>query len=217
MNFYIGAGLQNRRAASWYAQRLKGQGWKQTYDWTKISSETAVTPERLAEIARRERQGVLDADAAIFLLPGGRGTHVELGMALALGKKVFLCAAGEAEFSPENTVAFYHLPGVVRLAGTDGENLEKILECAGLLTPPAEDKYPCPCCGERTFPVPKEEAVAYICPVCLWENDVFTPGEDEPSDENHGMTLGEGRANYRKYGAVAPELAKRVKEQDGNE
>ena len=25
--------------------------------------------------------------------------------------------------------------------------------------------YPCPCCGCRTFPVPKEEAIAYICPV----------------------------------------------------
>ena len=41
--------------------------------------------------------------------------------------------------------------------------------------------YPCPCCGCRTFPAPREEAMAYICPVCLWENDVFDPGEDAPS------------------------------------
>lgn len=36
--------------------------------------------------------------------------------------------------------------------------------------------YPCPCCGYLTFPAPKEEAIACICPVCFWENDVFDPG-----------------------------------------
>ena len=66
--------------------------------------------------------------------------------------------------------------------------------------------YPCPCCGCRTFPVPKEDAVAYICPVCFWENDVFNPEEDAPSDENRRMTLLEGRENYRRYGAVRPDL-----------
>lgn len=66
--------------------------------------------------------------------------------------------------------------------------------------------YPCPCCGYLTFPVPREGAVAYICPVCFWENDVFDPGEDDPSDENGGMTLREGRENFRNYGAVRPDL-----------
>lgn len=66
--------------------------------------------------------------------------------------------------------------------------------------------YPCPYCGYFTFPVPREEAMAYICPVCLWENDVFDPGEDDPSDENRGMTLRQGRENYRKWGAVREDL-----------
>lgn len=34
-------------------------------------------------------------------------------------------------------------------------------------------KYPCPCCGNLTLPVKPEDAVAFICPVCFWENDVF--------------------------------------------
>ena len=67
-------------------------------------------------------------------------------------------------------------------------------------------RYPCPCCGCLTFPAPKEEAIAYICPVCLWENDVFDPGEDDPSDENRGMTLRQGQENYRKWGAVREDL-----------
>lgn len=71
--------------------------------------------------------------------------------------------------------------------------------------------YPCPCCGYLTFPTPREDAIAYICPVCFWENDVFDPGEDDPSDENGGMTLREGRENFRSCGAVRPDLVKYVR------
>ena len=72
-------------------------------------------------------------------------------------------------------------------------------------------KYPCPCCGYLTFPVPREEALAYICPVCYWENDLFDPGEDDPSDENRGMTLRQGRENYRKWGAVREDLVRHAR------
>ena len=69
--------------------------------------------------------------------------------------------------------------------------------------PAAQDRpgrYPCPCCGQITLPVPPEEAVAYICPVCWWENDVFISSDNEPSDENHGLTLSQGRENVRRLG-----------------
>lgn len=62
-------------------------------------------------------------------------------------------------------------------------------------------KYACPCCGYFTFPVPPKDDVGYICPVCFWENDAFISAEDEPSDCNHGMTLLEGRANFKAFGA----------------
>lgn len=68
--------------------------------------------------------------------------------------------------------------------------------------------YPCPCCGYLTFPVPREEALAYICPVCFWENDVFDPDEDAPSDENRGMTLRQGRENYQRWGAAEKRLVR---------
>lgn len=54
--------------------------------------------------------------------------------------------------------------------------------------------------------MPAADALAYICPVCMWENDLFTASDDEPSDENRGMTLNQGRAAYRKLGAVREEL-----------
>lgn len=66
--------------------------------------------------------------------------------------------------------------------------------------------YPCPCCGYLTFPVPQNDAMAYVCPVCFWENDVFLTGEDEPSDENHGMTLTEARKNFQAFGACSEDM-----------
>ena len=76
---------------------------------------------------------------------------------------------------------------------------------------PLRGKYPCPCCHNITFPVPPEEAVAYICPVCFWENDVFISDANEASDENHGMTLNEARENYRKIGACSPDMLRHVR------
>ena len=35
---------------------------------------------------------------------------------------------------------------------------------------------------------------------------MFDPGEDDPSDENGGMTLRQGRENFKQYGAVRPDL-----------
>ncbi|MEY8386322.1 CPCC family cysteine-rich protein [Oscillospiraceae bacterium 38-13] len=68
------------------------------------------------------------------------------------------------------------------------------------------EKFPCPCCGYNTFPAPPKDAVAYICPVCFWENDVFISGEDQPSDENRGITLKQAREAFRRLGAVRKDL-----------
>ncbi|MBQ3257197.1 MAG: hypothetical protein IJA67_07280 [Oscillospiraceae bacterium] len=66
--------------------------------------------------------------------------------------------------------------------------------------------YKCKCCGHETLHVPPEDAVAYICPICWWENDVFTADDDEPSDENHGISLNRARKNYIAHGICDPQL-----------
>ena len=78
-------------------------------------------------------------------------------------------------------------------------------------------KYPCPCCCYNTFPVPKEDAIAYICPVCFWENDVFTSSDDEPSDENRVITLNECRINYKILGACSQDMLIHVREPKSDE
>ena len=74
------------------------------------------------------------------------------------------------------------------------------------------EKYPCPCCGYLTYPVPREDAIAYICPVCFWENDVFVTSDDEPSDENHGIPLRTAQENYRSFSACARTMLRYVRE-----
>ena len=75
----------------------------------------------------------------------------------------------------------------------------------------ATKKYPCPCYGYLTLPVPQEEAIAYICPVCYWENDVFTSSETEKSDENHGLSLRDGRINFLTFGSCDKRFKDKVR------
>ena len=71
--------------------------------------------------------------------------------------------------------------------------------------------YCCPCCGQPTYPVAPENALAYICPVCYWENDLFVHTDDEPSDENRQLTLNQARENYREFGISDPWLLENLR------
>lgn len=71
--------------------------------------------------------------------------------------------------------------------------------------------YKCPCCGNYTFRDPPDISIAYICPVCCWENDVFITADDEPSDENGGITLVDAKKNYKAYGASRKKLLRMVR------
>lgn len=125
MNFYIASALKNAKQVSLYAEKLKACGWHHTYDWTK-DIDDEITPNRLAAYAAAEQKAINDSDLVVIVLPAGRGAHVELGMALALHKHIFLCTENKTDFQLENTVAFYELPGIVKLCGTVGENVAAI-------------------------------------------------------------------------------------------
>lgn len=121
MKFYIGSGLQNAPQVRQLAQLLKDAGWEHTYDWT-ASLHTPLSLDTLRALGKREFQGVKDADVVILLSPRGKGTHTEFGMALAWGKKVYLCR-GDG-----NTSTFYCLPQVHRLVGDTEAIARQVLE-----------------------------------------------------------------------------------------
>lgn len=127
MKFYIGSGFKNCELVNYYSKKLEENGWKNTYNWTKNINKD-ITIEDLKEISKLEQRGISDSDIVIILLPAGRGTHIELGMSIALNKKIFLCTSNKEEFSIENTVGFYQIPSIIKLIGTADENIKEIMK-----------------------------------------------------------------------------------------
>ena len=127
MKFYIGSGMKNCELVNYYAKLLKENGWEQTYDWVKNVSD-GISKDDMIKYASLESQGIIDSDVVIILLPGGRGAHIELGMAMALNKEIFLCSVTDDAFNIENTVAFYELSKVTQLVRNAEDNVKKILK-----------------------------------------------------------------------------------------
>lgn len=83
MNAYVASTLTNAGEAQAVAEALEQDGWSITYKWWTHGSVQAEGDDRIREVATAEMGGVVAADLVVVVLPGGRGTHVELGMALA--------------------------------------------------------------------------------------------------------------------------------------
>lgn len=136
MKFYIASKLENYTQVQTLAGKLRAAGWIHTYDWTcdwtKQDSAKSTNRETLESIGKKEFEGVSDADIVIVLTPQGRGTHTELGMAIALHKTIFLCHADDTYFKcDDNTCSFYCLPQVIQLIGNTEEIAESVLGYKG--------------------------------------------------------------------------------------
>jgi len=127
IKFYIGSGMKNCNLVNYYSKVLKENNWQQTYDWVKNVNDD-IDINDMIQYAKLEKQGIVESDVVIILLPAGRGAHIELGIAVALGKKIFLCSEHEEEFNIKNTVAFYELPNIVKLVGDAEKNINEILK-----------------------------------------------------------------------------------------
>jgi hypothetical protein len=116
MKYYIATSLSRTTAHHAVRDSLKVLGHEISYDWTVHGSVKSVSKERLQEVATLELEGVSEADFVVVLLPGGKGTHLELGFALAKGKLVFLHSEEPLlfELGPQ-TNAFYHHPSITHL------------------------------------------------------------------------------------------------------
>jgi len=118
MKFYIASRLENAEVVKRVAAVLTAAGHTQTYDWTEHGSVKGDGEVRLRQVAEAEKQGVKDADLVIVILPGGRGTHAELGMAAAAGKEIIICAENDEAFQADDrTCAFYWLYQVRQVVG----------------------------------------------------------------------------------------------------
>jgi hypothetical protein len=124
MKFYVASSFKNINSVRYVANTLKGEGFTHTYDWTQ--NDRAEDIPALREIGEKEKIAVMESDFVIVLLPGGKGSHIELGIALGLGKRVYLYSPDQQINDPTTTSTFYHLPEVYRFAGSLGGAQEEL-------------------------------------------------------------------------------------------
>ena len=112
MKAYIATSLTNATEHNELRDLLAARGVGLTYDWTAHGSVWREGRERIAQVAEREASGVAAADLLIAILPGGRGTHVEIGIAIAFRIPVVVVPQSTADYEGPETCAFYHHSGV---------------------------------------------------------------------------------------------------------
>lgn len=116
MKFYIASSLKNIENVRQVANNLKARGFLHTYDWTTHTIIDSINKLRI--IGQEEVSGVLAADVVIVMLPAGKGSHVELGIALGAGKKIYLYSSTNELNDIESTCSFYHVDSVEQRIGS---------------------------------------------------------------------------------------------------
>lgn len=114
---YVASALENAATARAVAEYFVRCGWDWTYDWTGHGSVQLLGPARIAQVARSEADGVVAAGCVVALLPGGRGTHAEIGIGIGARKPVLVVAANRGDLCDAGgrECAFYHHSLVHRL------------------------------------------------------------------------------------------------------
>ncbi|WP_214843257.1 nucleoside 2-deoxyribosyltransferase [Exiguobacterium sp. s150] len=116
MNYYIGSGFYNIENVRRLRDLLSAQGHTHTYDWTLNTRADSV--DALQDIGEKERDAIQASDFVVILLPAGKGSHVELGIAIGSGVPVFLHDMTDSMTNFETTSTFYHVAHVVQLSGS---------------------------------------------------------------------------------------------------
>ncbi|WP_392454976.1 nucleoside 2-deoxyribosyltransferase [Chryseomicrobium aureum] len=126
MKFYIASSFKNIEEVRNLSNELKLRGHIHSYDWTQ--NERANSIEKLATIGELEKAAVIESDFVVILLPGGKGTHIELGIAIGLGKRVYLYSPTDEIYDYDKTSTFYHIQGVEKFVGTDDAFVQYLVE-----------------------------------------------------------------------------------------
>ena len=124
--FYIASSFANKEVVKAAANLLTKKGFVQTYDWT--ANLRASTIDELQVFGELERAAVLDADFLVVILPGGKGSHVEMGIAAGQGKTVYLLSETTGFFEFDVTSTFYYLAEVHIHIGQILDSIKEIIE-----------------------------------------------------------------------------------------
>ncbi|WP_026696098.1 hypothetical protein [Peribacillus kribbensis] len=126
MNFYIASSFMNIGNVRMVAERLKSEGWFHTYDWTQ--NGRADTFELLSSIGEKGKEAVKQSDILVILLPAGKGSHIELGIALGRGKRIYLYSPNGEIYEFDKTSTFYHVEGVEKFVGSFNSFMDDLID-----------------------------------------------------------------------------------------
>ena len=114
MRIYVATGFDNIARGREVIAAFRASGHAITFDWPATGPQ-GQSGESLQQAAENELAGVRNADVVVALLPGGRGTHAEIGMALAFDKPTVIVAETNTFPVDNTTCCFYHHPNVLRM------------------------------------------------------------------------------------------------------
>lgn len=123
--FYIASSFKNKNEVRNISKLLIDKGYIHTYDWTLNNRATSL--QALEKIGKEELAAVKNSDFIIVILPAGKGSHIELGIAIGLGKKIFLYSPNKEVNNLEATSTFYHLPEVNKCYGEVEDLIETVI------------------------------------------------------------------------------------------
>lgn len=123
VRFYVASRIENAPEVTRLVRALEAWGWECTYAGSLVGNVRGTddaAPERVRATCRAECRAVVTADVVIFLLPGGRGTHTALGLALAAARRpriVLACEDADLFGYTEKTTPFYHAKRCEHIVG----------------------------------------------------------------------------------------------------
>lgn len=129
MKAYVGSSLLEKDNAKSILDYLLNMGYEYTYDWTTHGKLTDL--KELKECCYEEINGVANCDLFFMYFPARFGTHVELGIAIALNKKIILVVDKDnPNFNNSNfeEKTFYQADNIARFSNiAEGLNHAKYL------------------------------------------------------------------------------------------
>lgn len=126
MKYYIASSIANKEIVNLTIKSLNNLGFINTYNWTL--NEKADNKLKLKNIGIEELNAVKDADILIAILPGGKGTHIEMGIAIGFNKPVLIAYFNKELISVDNSATFYHLDNVKHILVTEENIVDKLVK-----------------------------------------------------------------------------------------
>lgn len=127
VKFYISSNQQNQDLVRVAAFLFKQNEFIHTYDWTM--NEKAETFEELRFTGEEAKEGIEEADFFVLILPADESCHMELGMALALNKRIYLYSPDEEIYDVEKAIPYYFLPQIRPFVGQIADFISFVIKC----------------------------------------------------------------------------------------